>query len=661
MSDLSRPLADIPPEQDAIRAKCFHPSGSFIEFKKEEIEQSIPERFEQIVRRYPDRIAVKTRNYVLTYDLLNKMANRVARAILAQSGEGEEAIALLLENDAPMIAAILGVLKAGKIYVPLDPSLPSARLAYILEDSQAALVLTNTRIASLAADLAQEKIACIDVDHLDRDLGAENVGLSISPAAFAWILYTSGSTGQPKGVLQSHRNVLHFIWNYTNGLCLSSSDRLSLIFSFGVNAAAHEMFSGLLNGASLHPLDIKREGLTGLAGWLIDQEVTFYCSVPTVFRNFCDVLTEGKKFPKVRLIKLVGEPVSKRDVDLYKKHFSSECILINRLGSTETGTIRWFFIDKGTPIDGNSVPVGYPVADNEILLLDETGGEVPAGEVGEISVRSRYLSAGYWRKPELTHKAFLADPQGGGKRIYRTGDLGRMLSDGCLLHLGRKDFQVKIRGHRIEIAEIEMALASLAGIKEAVVMAREDRHGEQRLVAYLIVKDQPRLTAGSLRQALAESLPGYMIPSVFVMLESFPLAPNGKVNRGALPRPDWTRPELESPYVAPGTPTETDLAAIWAEVLSLDRVGVHDNFFDLGGSSLSATQVISRVFKGFELELPIQSLFQAPTVAEMAAVIMQNQVKNSGEGDLEGVVAELESLSDDEAQFLLVKGDPERS
>ena len=225
--------------QQAIWAKCFHPSGAFVEFKRDEVEQSIPDRFEQQVVKYPDRIAVKTRNHTLTYDALNKMANRVARAILAQSGEGEEAIALLLENDAPMIAAILGVLKAGKIYVPLDPSLPSARLAYILEDSQAALVLTNTRIASLAADLAQEKIACIDVDHLDRDLGAENVGLSISPAAFASILYTSGSTGQPKGVLQSHRNVLHFVRLYTNALRLSASDRLSLLFSFGVNAAAH--------------------------------------------------------------------------------------------------------------------------------------------------------------------------------------------------------------------------------------------------------------------------------------------------------------------------------------------------------------------------------------------------------------------------------------
>jgi non-ribosomal peptide synthetase component F len=252
MTDFSGLIADLPPEQQAIRAKCFHPSGTFVEFKKEEIEQSIPDRFEQMVRKYPGRLAVKTRKHELTYGDLNQTANRVARGILARCGEGQEPVALLLENDAPMIAAILGILKAGKMYVPLDPSLPSARLAYVLGDSQAGLVLTNTRNASLAADLAHGEIACMDVDHLDRDLGAENVGLSISPDAFAWILYTSGSTGQPKGVLQSHRNVLHFIWNYTNGLCLSSSDRLSLIFSFGVNAAAHEMLIALVVGMDRH-------------------------------------------------------------------------------------------------------------------------------------------------------------------------------------------------------------------------------------------------------------------------------------------------------------------------------------------------------------------------------------------------------------------------
>jgi amino acid adenylation domain-containing protein len=602
------------------------PTSSFSECTEEAIEQSIPDRFERVVRRYPDRLAVKTRHHEFTYEELNQIANRIARAILSQRGKGQEPIALLLENEAPMIGAILGVLKTGKMYVPLDPSLPRARLAYMLEDSQAGLIVTNGHNLASAVDLSQGEIAWIDVDRCESGPELQDVSVSIAPDALAWILYTSGSTGQPKGVVQSHRNLLQFVRNYSNGLRLSASDRLSQLSS-----SQAVIFSALLNGASLHLWDIRAEGLTGLPSWLVEQESTVYYSVPTVFRHFCQQLSGTEEFPKLRLIILTGEPVTKRDVDLYKKHFSSDCILINRLGSTETGTIRWNFINKETPIDEKSVPVGYPVPDNEILLLDERGKEVPAGEAGEIAVKSQYLSPGYWRKPELTKKAFFADPHS-GERIYRSGDLGQMLSNGCLLHLGRKDFQVKIRGHRIETAEIEMALLNLAGIGDAIVMAREDQHDEPHLVAYVVVKGRPQPTAGGLRRALAASLPNYMIPSAFVILDSFPLAPNGKVNRGALPRPDRLRPDLENRFAVPRTLVESELAQIWAEVLSLDRVGIHDNFFDLGGHSLAATQIISRVVKRFQLELPIQSLFQAPTVAEMAAVIAQGRETQLGEG-----------------------------
>ncbi|MBA2448197.1 MAG: non-ribosomal peptide synthetase [Chloroflexi bacterium] len=602
-----------------------HPTNPFVEFRKEEVEQSIPARFEQQVATYADRLAVKSRRHELTYGALNRAANRAARAILDRRGGGERPIALLLEHDAPMIVAMLGVLKAGHFYVPLDYSAPRARLAYILEDSQASLLVTNNQNLSAAEELAHDRLPLLNLDELEPDLSAENLGLSLSPDTLTWILYTSGSTGQPTGVVQNHRNVLHFMMNHTNGLHICSEDRLALLHSCSVNAANHDIFTALLNGASLHPLDIKEEGVADLANWLIGQEITYCHVVPTLFRHLVDTLTGAERFPKLRLIRLGAEPARARDVELYKQHFSRGCILVNRLGHSETGTLLWYFIDRETRIDGPTVPVGYGVEDNEILLLDEAGVEVGLNGIGEIAVRSRYLSPGYWRRPDLTRAAFQPDPEGGDERLYWTGDLGRMLPDGCLVHVGRKDSQVRIRGHRIELDEIEIALLDLDAINEAVVVAAEDRSGDQRLVAYIVPRGRPAPTVTTLRSALAERLPDYMIPSAFVTLDALPLAPNGKVNRRALPPPGSVRPALGTPFVAPRTPVEEMLAGIWAGVLGLDEIGVHDEFLALGGDSLLATQVAARLGDAFRMELPLPILLAAPTVADQAEALVREE------------------------------------
>ncbi|MGH7824579.1 MAG: non-ribosomal peptide synthetase [Candidatus Binatia bacterium] len=628
MGNLSASNIHLPQEQRIIHAKCFHPTKAFVEFKKEDLEESISDRFERQVAKHPDRIAVQTANQTLTYDELNRLSNRLAWAISAQRGDDNEPIALLLENDAPMIAAMLGALKAGKIYVPLDPLLPRARATYILDDSRAGLIVTNNANIPLANELAKTTGPLLNIDELDTSLSTDPPGLPVAPDALTWILYTSGSTGQPKGVVQNHRNVLHFVMNYTNGLHLCSEDRLTILSSFSVNAGNHDIFTALLNGASLYPLNIKEVGLEPLADWLVQHEITIYHSVPTVFRHFLESLREPAQFPNLRVIRFGGEPAAKRDVELYKQFFTQDCILINRLGSTETGTVRWYFIDKETAITGNIVPIGYPVDDNEIWLLDDGGKEGGLNNIGEIAVRSRYLTPGYWRRPDLTQAAFLPDPDGGNERIYRMGDLGRRLPDGCLLHLGRKDSQVKVRGHRIELAEIEMALLHHPAVKEGVVVARAEQDGERRLVAYMLPAARPVPFVSELRAFLNERLPDYMIPSAWVFLDAFPLAPNGKVDRGALRPPSATRPELDTTFVAPRTPLEEALAGIWSEVLCLDQVGIQDSFFELGGDSLAATQVISRVIKKFDLQLPIRFLFQAPTVADMATVIAQSQSGN---------------------------------
>ncbi len=603
-------------------------------FAKSETEQSIPARFEHQVARHPGRVAVQTDHETVTYGALNCDANRVALAVADLTRPSDQPIALLLESGIPMIGAMLGALKAGRMYVPLDPRLPDARLGLMLEDSLAGGIVTNRRNRALAERVGRNRCELIDVDELEPPSGAANLGVPIVAEAPAWILYTSGTTGRPKGVVQTHRNVLHFVMIYTNGLRIVADDRLSLLFSCAVNAGAHEIFTALLNGASLHLVDLRQRGVDGLAEWLVQRAISVYSSVPTVYRQFLRTLTGRERFPSLRFIKLVGEPVSRRDVELYKAHFGPECILVNRLGSTETGTIRWHFIRQDTQIEGPSVPVGYPVEDNEILLLDDTGREVAAGGVGEIAVKSHYVLPGYWRRPDLSQTALLTAPN--GDRIFRTGDLGCLLPNGSLLHLGRKDGQLKIRGHRVEAAEIEMALLDLGGIRDAVVVGRADRAGDQRLVAYLVPAATPAPSASSLRRGLAERLPDHMIPSAFVKLDGLPLAPNGKVDRQALPAPRPDRPDLDTPFIGPRTPIERTVADIWAEVLGLFPIGIHDAFIELGGDSLRAFQVLARVRAAFGLELPASLLFEAPTVEHLAATVVRFLADDASGEDAHG-------------------------
>ena len=653
MSDPLRYPTQLPPEQQAIRAKCFHPTGTFVEFPKEEIEQSIPERFEKIVRRYPERPAVKTKNHALTYDELNKAANRVARAILARVGESEEPVALLVEHGVLIVAAILGILKAGKIYVSLDPAFPHTRAAHMLEDSQAKLLLTDTKHLFQAEQLARRGQKILNCDDIDTSLATENLNRPVSPETCALILYTSGSTGRPKGVLHNHRHILVEMRTYTNDVRICPDDRLALCQSCSFALSIRNLYGALLNGATLFPYDLAAEGVTSLAEWMRTREITILHIPATTFRGFLDGVAADAMFPALRVLHLGAEPINSQDVNLFQRHFSSHCILLHAIGPSETGTIRRHFITHEWHSSDCKVPVGYGVPDKEVLLLDEAGQEVGASQIGEIAVRSKHLALGYWGRPDLTQAAFILDPRGGDERLYLTGDLGMMRPDGCLIHMGRKDFQVKIRGYRVEVAEIEAALLGLDLVKAAVVHAQADDGGEQRLVAYVVPATGSTPTVSEVRRALVQTLPVYMVPSAFVFLDILPLLPNGKVNRRALPVPENSRPALGTLYVAPKAPVEEDLAKIWAEILSLDKVGIHDNFFDLGGHSLAAARVVSQVIKQFQLEVPLQFLFQSPTVAEMAAVITEHQGKKLGEKEIDSIVTELESLTDEEAQRLL--------
>jgi len=619
MSGLSS-IVRLPKEQEALRARCFHPAGQFEAFPKEDVEGSIPDRFEKIVAKYPHRIAVAAGLQSLTYEDLDRTANRIAHAVLACNGDIDQPIALLFKQGASMIAASLGVMKAGRAFSPLDYAMPRARMSRILDQLGSKLILTEGENLELAQAVARNHLSALDLARLDRWVSEDGPKLPISPDAIASIHFTSGSTGAPKGVMSTHRGELHNIMKNTQALHISPDDRLSLLRSNNVGAA-RDMFLALLNGATLCPLDLKERGLVNLGGWLAEQAITVYTCVTTVYRQSVQDLPKGMTLPDVRLIHVGGEPVLKTDVELYKRHFPDDCLFVVRYSISETPAVCYYFVDKTQDLTGERVPVGYPLEGNEISIVDEQRQKLGPNEVGEIAVTSQFLAAGYWREPELTRTRFLPDPNYGNVRTYLTGDIGYLMPDGCLVHMGRKDFVVKIRGFRVETGEVESALLALQEVKEAAVMVSVNKTGEKRLVAYVVPERDGLASPATLGRLLREKLPDYMIPQRFVMLNAMPLTANGKIDRKALPDPGISRSQLDTLYEAPGTSVEEKLVKIWAEVLDIGAVGIHDDFIELGGHSLLATRIIAKVNEVFGVELSMRSLLDVPTVAGLAKLV----------------------------------------
>jgi amino acid adenylation domain-containing protein len=599
---------------------------NFAVFPKAEVEQSIPARFERQARLYPEQTAVADSKSTITYRDLNGFANRIAWAILAVCGKGSAPVALLIGNGAPVVSAMLGVLKAGKFYVPLDVSQPMPRTAAILAECRPVLLITDNQMLQQAEALRAScnplGVMLLNLDAFESDYSEENPGLAISAADLAYVLYTSGSMGRPKGVMQDHRYVLHLTMVYTNSGWMSPRDRLALLYSPSFAGAVRDIYCALLNGAALVIFDVKREGMLGLAEWLRRSQITVIFAVATMFRHFCRLLTPDDRFPVLRLIELGSETVHASDVRLYQRNFSEDCKLIVNLGGSEISPICQFLVHSGSRIEGSTVPAGYAVEDVELLLWDTQGKPVDPGAAGEIVVRSRYLCLGYWGRPELTEAAFVPDPDGGDRRLFRTGDLGRLLPDGCLLHLGRLDLQVKIRGYRVEVAEVEACFMSTGLVREAAVTAWLDSSGEQNLVAWLVPAspDAPP-TINELRARVTATLPDYMTPARFVFMDSLPVTQSGKLDRRALIEQGLCVQQSDTACVAPRTTVESRLKEIWSELLGRERVGIHENFFDLGGNSLLALQVVARISAAFRVMLPHNCLFEYSTLERLAAVV----------------------------------------
>lgn len=596
----------------------------FVPFEKTEIEQTIPQRFDACVRRRAGAVALRFDGRSVSYRELDLRSNRIADAVLRRRGDGEEPVALLLGQGISAVAAILGLLKAGKAYVPIDPWMAPALMGRLLAASGAHLVLTDATsgVDLAAAGLARDRVLL--VDEIAPDAPADDPALGFTPDRLAYVFFTSGTTGEPKGVADCHRNVLHNVMRYTNSLRICADDRLSLIQSWSFSGTVSSLFAALLNGATLCLYDLRRDGLNRLAAWVKEEQVTIFHSVPHIFEH---LVAPGEALASLRIVRLEGDKASPHHIDLFKRSLGAECVLVNGLGATETGIARQYFVTRQTEVGAGAVPVGYATQDMEVIVAGPDGRALPAGQVGEILVRSRYLALGYWRRPDLTRERFRAEAGEAGLRTYGTGDVGRLGPDGCLDYLGRADSEIKIRGQRVDSEAIEAALLSCPGIRQALVAARASGAGHLSLVAYVIPDGSTRWSVSAIRRHLARIVPEQAIPTRFVPLDAFPVTASGKVDRAALPAPSAERPPLDVPFKGPRSVIEVHLKEIWESLLGVRPIGVRDDFFDLGGDSLLATEMLFQIEGLFGVALTLNTLWLESTTIEDLAAHLRGQAR----------------------------------
>jgi amino acid adenylation domain-containing protein len=578
------------------------------------------ERFEQQVERTPDAVALVWEDESLSYAQLNRRANWLAHHLRELSVTADQLVGLHIERGIEMVVGIIGILKAGAAYLPLDPVYPRDRVAFMLEDSGVQVVVTQE---SLIANLEGSLVARVLCGELLS--GLDNNPAPVATANnLAYVIYTSGSTGRPKGALITHYNVTRLFDATESSYHFGEQDVWTLFHSYAFDFSVWELWGALLNGGRLVvvPYWISRSP-EDFRELLVREGVTVLNQTPSAFRQLIQVeLAQPNADLALRYVIFGGEALELQSLRPWFMRYGDERPqLVNMYGITETTVhvtyrpIRWSDLRFGQ----GSV-IGVPIPDLQLYILEPDGEPTSVGVSGEIYVGGAGVARGYLNRAELTAERFIADPFSpvGGALLYRTGDLARRLENGDIEYLGRIDHQVKIRGFRVELGEIESVIATHPAIADVVVIAREDAPGDKRLVAYIVAANAPADLANQLRELLRVGLPEYMVPAHFVSLGALPLTENGKVDRNALPAPDRAAPDAT--YVAPRTPTEETLAGIWAEILGLERVGIHDNFFELGGHSLLVVNALEKMRKA-ELHASVRTIFLTPTIAELAGAV----------------------------------------
>jgi amino acid adenylation domain-containing protein len=585
-----------------------------------DFDESLVAAFERVAATFPSRIALGSDVWEPTYRELNETANRLARRLIACGVASGDRVAILMSHDAPLVAVVLGLLKAGSIVVALDPGDPISRLKILVEDAEPSVIVTDVQNRNLATEFGHPGCSILNFESETTMGPVQNPSIEIPPEQTAFLVYTSGTTGRPKGVMQTHRQLRRAAAAHTEAMQYTENDRIPLFAMVSTGQGSVGLWWILLNGAMLCPFSLKIRGIAGLADWLIGRGLTVYVSSASIFRTLAKTIDDRLVFANVRAVRLASEAVTADDFRAFRQHFPQASIFVHTLSSSETSNIAWSRWTQTDNIPEGALPVGHFSRDTEVSLLGDNGQPVARGEIGEIVVKSRYVANGYWRDPQLTAERFSDDLDGKGTRQVRTGDRGRINADGMLEFCGRKDDRIKIRGNRIELIDIERAFERLPGIDRAAVVAVARDSHEPVLVAFVVKKSDAWLTAPRLRHAVRANLPLHMVPSKIVFLDSLPYNKGNKIDREALrqfslPVRDGNKGD------EPRTETEMLLADIWAEILDLPDIGRDDDFFNLGGDSLSGAIVAAQIHAVLGVELTLGEIGDHPTVSALAALI----------------------------------------
>ncbi|MCP4417209.1 MAG: amino acid adenylation domain-containing protein, partial [Chloroflexi bacterium] len=605
----------------------------------------------------PDAPALVFAEQQMSYAELNGRSNQLAHTLQANGIGPEEKVGIFLDRSFEMVIAVLAVFKAGGAYVPLDPAYPPDRIAYMVADSGMSMILTAELLLPNVLDY-KTAVLCLDRDW-DEQIGHHSDTNPISGAAIdnlAYIIYTSGSTGKPKGVMVSHDALVSHCITIKAHYDLTPQDTVLQFSSFSFDASLEQLLPSLMSGAKVVLRNLEVPSVSLFCQQMIDMKMTVV-DLPTAYWHQLtqdwDAVVAWLAHEQLRLLIVGGEAMSAEHLQHWHEAGFSGVRLLNAYGPTET-TITALICDLSSLSAASQldrVPIGRPIRGRRVYILDKQLQPVPIGVSGEIHIAGIGLARGYLNRPELTAEKFIPNPfaSESGSRLYKTGDLGRYLADGRIEFLGRVDNQVKIRGFRIELGEIEAVLQQQTAVQDAVVVARDNNETGLQLVAYVVGED---LAVADLQTALGQVLPAYMVPTAIVPLDAFPLTPNGKIDHKALPSPMET---IVSNYVSPRNDVETVIANIWAETLKLPRVGIDDNFFELGGHSLLGTQLVTRLRQTLRIELPLRALFDAPTVAGIAEVVLQPPNSPARVEKVAQLLIKLSQLSEEEAAQLLNK------
>jgi len=633
--DPSQQLAELPLITEAEVLQYAHWNATTVSYPDL---HCVHELFEEQVACRPEAIAVIHGEERWTYDTLNQRSNQIARYLRKQGVRPDTCVGICIERSPEMIAALLGILKAGGAYVPLDATYPWERLAFIISETQLSVLLTQQKFA---AKLPTASCSTVLIDTDWPFIKAEDTSdlASLSESRnLAYILYTSGSTGRPKGVEITHQSIARLLF-HANYVHLDASQVLLQMAPISFDAATFEIWGALLHGGCcvLYPGYIPTANQ--LAEIVRAHRVTTLWLTSSLFNSMIDDAPEI--FTGVRQLLIGGESLSPSHV---RKALATlpDTHIINGYGPTESTTFACCYaIDHLLPEDVRSIPIGHPISNTQVYVLDKNLQPVPIGIPGELYIGGPGLARGYLRRPDITAERFLPHPFSKkiGARLYKTGDLVRYRADSTIEFLGRLDAQVKIRGFRIELGEIDAVVAQHPNTKECATILYKDASGEKRLVTYLVAHEQTEDIVQNINRYLKELLPEYMLPSAVLCIPTLPLTPNGKFDWRSLPPPDRQSMAVRETSVSPRNALETSLAKIWSEVMDIESIGIHDNFFDLGGHSLMATRVITRMSRIFHIPFSIQILFEAPTIAKLSLVVLEQIIAQMDEEELEDILA----------------------